>query len=78
MAKTQTKAGKAEHTDRSETPGATARKAAKPRALRLPKPVAAAITAARDKKAVDLVVLDLRKAGGFTGLYFACERYLNG
>ena len=72
MAKTQTKAGKAEHTDPSETSGARTRKAGKARALRLPKPVAAAIAAARDKKAVDLVVLDLRKAGGFTDYFFIC------
>ena len=72
MAKTHTKAGKAEHSDVSETAGAAARKATKPRAMRLPKPVATAVAAARDKKAVDLVVLDLRKAGGFTDYFVIC------
>jgi ribosome-associated protein len=40
--------------------------------MRLPKPVAAAVSAARDKKAVNLVVLDLRKAGGFTDYFVIC------
>ena len=39
---------------------------------RLPKAVAAAIGAARDKKATDMVVLDLRKAGGFTDYFVIC------
>jgi ribosome-associated protein len=39
---------------------------------RLPKPVAAAVRAARDKKAADIVVLDLRKAGGFTDYFVIC------
>jgi ribosome-associated protein len=34
--------------------------------------VAAAITAAQEKKAFDLVVLDLRKAGGFTDYFVIC------
>jgi ribosome-associated protein len=46
--------------------------AAKPRAPRLPKAVAAAVRAARDRKAVDIVVLDLRKAGGFTDYFVIC------
>jgi ribosome-associated protein len=36
---------------------------------RLPKQVDAAISAAEDKQALDLVVLDLRKAGGFTDYF---------
>lgn len=72
MAKTHTKAGKAEHTEPAEASGTTSRKAAKPRATKMPKPVVAAIAAARDKKAVDLVVLDLRKAGGFTDYFVIC------
>lgn len=36
---------------------------------RLPKDVAAAVRTALDKKAEDLVVLDLRKAGGFTDFF---------
>jgi ribosome-associated protein len=36
---------------------------------RLPKQIERAITAAEDKKAMDLVVLDLRKAAGFTDFF---------
>ena len=36
---------------------------------RLPAQIDLAITAAEDKKAVDLVVLDLRKAAGFTDFF---------
>lgn len=36
---------------------------------RLPKEVMAAVRAARDKKATDVVALDLRKAGGFTDYF---------
>jgi ribosome-associated protein len=49
--------------------------AAKPRATkkpRLPKSVAGAVRAAQDKKANDIVVLDLRKAGGFTDYFLIC------
>ena len=49
---------------------AAARKTAK--APRLPKAVAGAVQAARDKKALDIVVLDLRKAGGFTDYFVIC------
>ena len=73
MAKTHTKAGKAEQVSDAVTPpGVAARKAAKPRAMKLPKAVAAAVDAAHDKKALDLVVLDLRKAGGFTDYFVIC------
>jgi ribosome-associated protein len=44
-------------------------RAAKPR---LPKTVAGAVQAAQDKKAFDIVVLDLRKAGGFTDYFVIC------
>src|SRR5712691_2322197 len=40
---------------------------------RLPKQLDAAIRAAFDKKAVDLVVLDLRKAAGFTDYFLICS-----
>jgi ribosome-associated protein len=40
---------------------------------RLPKAVATAIEAARDKKALDTVVLDLRKADGFTDYFVICS-----
>jgi ribosome-associated protein len=36
---------------------------------KLPSEIDCAITAAEDKKAVDLVVLDLRKAAGFTDFF---------
>jgi ribosome-associated protein len=39
---------------------------------RLPKAVGTAVRAALDKKAVDVVVLDLRKAGGFTDYFVVC------
>lgn len=42
-------------------------------APRLPKQITRAIQAADDKKAVDMVVLDLRKAGGFTDYFVICS-----
>ena len=42
------------------------------RTPRLPKAVAGAVRAAQDKKASDVVVLDLRKAGGFTDYFVIC------
>ena len=39
---------------------------------RLPKDVATAVAAVRDKKAEDVVVLDLRKTGGFTDYFVIC------
>src|SRR5438445_9519725 len=39
---------------------------------RLPAQIDRAIAAADDKKAVDLVVLDLRKAAGFTDFFLIC------
>jgi ribosome-associated protein len=39
---------------------------------RLPKAVSTAVRAALDKKAMDVVVLDLRKAGGFTDYFILC------
>jgi ribosome-associated protein len=43
-----------------------------PKTPKLPKSVAGAVQAALDKKAVDVVVLDLRKAGGFTDYFVIC------
>ena len=40
---------------------------------RLPKAVATAVAAALEKKAMDTVVLDLRKAGGFTDFFVICS-----
>jgi ribosome-associated protein len=39
---------------------------------KLPKAITTAIAAARDRKAVDVVVLDLRKASGFTDYFVIC------
>jgi ribosome-associated protein len=46
----------------------------KPRKTRrLPKEVARAVSAAADKKAIELVVLDLRRAAGFTDYFVVCS-----
>jgi ribosome-associated protein len=72
---------------KSNASPATARKAGTPTAAKttrtvrprvrtatakLPKAVSIAIQAARDKKAADVVVLDLRKTGGFTDFFVIC------
>ena len=41
-------------------------------AAKLPKSVLGAVQAVQDKKAVDVVVLDLRKAAGFTDFFVIC------
>ena len=51
---------------------ARAAKAAKPDDGKLPAAVTTAVRAALDKKAEDVVVLDLRKAGGFTDHFVIC------
>jgi ribosome-associated protein len=51
---------------------APAAKATRTRAPRLPKTIALVVRAARDKKAFDVVVLDLRKADGFTDFFVIC------
>jgi ribosome-associated protein len=74
----------AEH-DKSEVPNpkspgkrkSVARKTAAPRpakpaAAKLSKEIGAVVKAALDKKAEDLVVLDLRTAGGFTDFFVIC------
>jgi ribosome-associated protein len=43
------------------------------KAPRLPRQISKAIEAAEDKKANDLVVLDLRKAAGFTDFFVICS-----
>src|SRR6516164_1430121 len=42
------------------------------RAGKLPKSVTGAVSAARDKRAENVVVLDLRNAGGFTDYFVIC------
>lgn len=46
---------------------------ARRKTARLPKQIERAIEAAEDKKAEDLVVLDLRKADGFTDFFVICS-----
>ena len=57
-------------TARKTARAAAPKRAAKP--AKLPKAVAGAVDAARDKKAEDIVVLDLRNAGGFTDYFVIC------
>jgi ribosome-associated protein len=47
-------------------------KTEKKKVPRLPKAITTAVHAALDKKASDVVVLDLRKAGGFTDYFILC------
>jgi ribosome-associated protein len=68
MAKTQrSRSNTTTSAGRSARAGATKRAASK-----LPKAVAGAVRAALDKKAFDVVVLDLRNAGGFTDYFVIC------
>jgi ribosome-associated protein len=55
-----------------KTAAAAAKEPRRGAAPRLPKAVTTAVRAARDKKAFDIVVLDLRKAGGFTDYFVLC------
>jgi ribosome-associated protein len=48
------------------------RRPRKPASGRLPSQIKAVVEAAGDKKAVDLVVLDLRKASAFTDFFVIC------
>jgi ribosome-associated protein len=50
---------------------ATARKTRRP-AAKFPQSVTAAVRAALDKKAENVVVLDMRKSGGFTDFFVIC------
>ena len=54
-------------------PKMAAPKTLAPKRPKLPRAVIGAIEAAREKKAADLVVLDLRKAGGFTDYFVICS-----
>ena len=76
MAKTNASPVRARKTTKTTTqpkPAAATRQArARSGPPKLPKAVTAAIGAARDKKASDVVVLDLRKAGGFTDYFLIC------
>ncbi|MFP5379733.1 MAG: RsfS/YbeB/iojap family protein, partial [Vicinamibacteria bacterium] len=64
-------------TPSAKTPAAPARSTAartpaKPKRPKLPKDVQAAIDAALDKKADELIVLDLSAAGAFTDYFVIC------
>jgi ribosome-associated protein len=77
MAKTKTpRARSTAAANRAEETDGVKAAAKRPRARatkpRLPKTVAGAVRAAQDKKAFDVVVLDLRKAGGFTDYFVIC------
>jgi len=54
-------------------PASTRAPRARTGATKLPKAVSTAIAAARDRKASDVVVLDLRKTGGFTDFFIICS-----
>lgn len=57
---------------RTKSESAKTSRVRSPATAKLPKAVATAIAAARDKKASDVVVLDLRKAAGFTDYFVIC------
>src|SRR5919108_5954706 len=61
-------------TEKKVTAGVTTATEAKRKAAggKLPKPVVGAVRAVLDKKATDVVVLDLRKTGGFTDYFVLC------
>ena len=69
MAKTQRSRSSA---TKAPNRSARARTTVKRAAPKLPKAVATAVRAARDKKALNIVVLDLRNAGGFTDYFVIC------
>jgi ribosome-associated protein len=68
MAKTERSRSSAKRSTAGKARAATPRRTAP----KLPKAVAGAIRAARDKKAENIVVLDLRNAGGFTDYFVIC------
>jgi ribosome-associated protein len=72
MAKTATTESGRPKKARANGDGTAVKARKKSRAPKLPKAVAGAVHAAQDKKAVNLVVLDLRPAGGFTDYFVIC------
>ena len=74
MAKTNASPATTRRTGTTTTSKAskTVRPGARTATAKLPKAVSIAIQAARDRKASDVVVLDLRKAGGFTDFFVIC------
>jgi ribosome-associated protein len=72
-ARASTKTARPRKTAATAAPKAAGTPAApKVKTPKLPKGVISAISAARDRKALDIVVLDLRKAGGFTDYFVIC------
>jgi ribosome-associated protein len=57
----------------SRQAGCMAKTEKRKKATRLPAQIALAVKAAEDKKAENLVVLDLRKAAGFTDYFLICS-----
>jgi len=55
--------------------GCMAKSERRPKTTRLPKSIEAAVRAAEDKKADDILVLDLRKAAGFTDYFVICSAH---
>jgi ribosome-associated protein len=68
MAKTQRSRSSAVKSATRPTRAATPAK----RGAKMPKAVAGAVRAALDKKAENVIVLDLRNAGGFTDYFIIC------
>jgi ribosome-associated protein len=68
MAKTQRSRSSAPKVTTRTRPRTTTRRSS----AKLPKAVTTAVRAARDKKALDVTVLDLRNAGGFTDYFVIC------
>ena len=69
MAKTNAPGNSTAAAARAAAAAASPKRKAAPK---LPKSVAAAVRVARDKQALDIVVLDLRKADGFTDYFVIC------
>ena len=69
MAKTNAPGTSAAAAARAAAAAASPKRKAAPK---LPKSVAAAVRVARDKQALDIIVLDLRKADGFTDYFVIC------
>lgn len=71
MAKTERKKTERAPTVDKKTPGRSAARTAKPK--KLPSDVSKAVRAALDKKAQDVVVLDLRNTPAFTDFFVLCS-----
>ena len=70
MAKTQR--SRSSSTAKTAAPRTRGVAKAKRATTKLPKAVTCAVRAARDKKAQDVIVLDLQNAGGFTDYFVIC------